>query len=136
MIVLMGVVSLGCHGGSAPKAEEPRATPPTAPEPVRPPEPTNVASAATGSVEVASLAGRSGFDWLNPETAECTPVDDELVAKLTSAKAECKAREPEEAFEPDGGVWHSCKAGNEEWLIYEDAAICKNMLETMQANGP
>jgi hypothetical protein len=90
---------------------------------------------AAEPIAVGELRGRHGFDWLHPESTKCRELGKAFVAKLEKAKATCQEREPGESFGVDVGAWHSCAAGDQEWLIFPTRKICVEMFETMMANA-
>jgi hypothetical protein len=128
--------------GDSPAAA-PEADPATAPEgePATAPEgdpaaaPEGDPAAAAKPTAVAELSGRFGFDWLHPTSTKCRKLDRAFVAKLEKAQATCQERDPGESFGVDVGPWHSCAAGDQEWVIFATKKICVEMFETMMAHA-
>jgi hypothetical protein len=122
---------------AAVSAEEPAAAPDGDPAdaPAEEPAAAEEPAPAAKPVPVAELRGRFGFDWLHPESTRCKALDKAFVARLEKAQAACQERAPGESFGVDGGPWHSCTAGDQEWLIFATRKICTEMFETMMANA-
>jgi hypothetical protein len=116
-------------------AAAPEGDPAAAPEGDPAAVPEGDRASAAKPTPVAELSGRFGFDWLHPESTKCRKLDRAFVAKLEKASATCEEREPGESFGVDGGPWHSCAAGDQEWMIFSTKKICIEMFETMMANA-
>lgn len=74
--------------------------------------------------------GSHGFDWLDPEGAQCREITAADIATFTACEAS------------DNGFGlalasHRCTVDEgSEYMVYATAAECEQALETMQANGP
>ena len=90
---------------------------------------------APALIAIGELGGRYGFDWLHPKSTRCKKLDQAFIRKLEKAKATCTEREPGESFGIDVGPWHSCAAGDQEWLIFATRENCIEAFETMMANA-
>lgn len=121
--------------------DSPAAAPDEAAEeaPVAVPEEAPVAAAedapAPTLIAMGELRGQYGFDWLHPKSTKCKKLDQAFIRKLEKAKATCTEREPGESFGVDVGPWHSCAAGDQEWLIFATRENCVEAFETMMANA-
>lgn len=116
-------------------AAAPEGDPAAAPEGDPAAVPEGDPASAAKPIAVAELSGRFGFDGLHPESTKCRKLDRAFVAKLEKASATCQEREPGESFGVDGGPWHTCAAGDQEWMIFSTKKICVEMFETMMANA-
>ena len=88
--------------------------------------------AAAGSSPSGTLpkAGSYGFDWLDPENAECRALTDQDIAAIKTCTDSANAfglDVPSKACRVDDKV---------ELIVYETAEQCQQGLETMQANAP
>ncbi len=120
--------------GDSPTAA-PEGDPAAAPEGDPAAAPEGDPEIAAKPTAVAELGGRFGFDGLHPESTKCRKLDRAFVAKLEKAQATCQEQAPGESFGVDGGPWHSCVAGDQEWMIFATKKICVEMFETMMANA-
>ncbi|HTE56740.1 MAG TPA: hypothetical protein VK698_38065 [Kofleriaceae bacterium] len=115
---------------------EPASIAPTAPAAAPPAAPQASADEKGAPVALTSLVGHVGFDWTGATKARCRKLDEKMARKLTAGGGQCRPRDPAEAFSEGAGPWFSCKAGASEWLLYSTEKICRDQLETMEANGP
>ena len=71
-----------------------------------------------------------GFDWLQPETAECVEITESMRASFGDCTYE------DGAFGLSDPLF-SCPAGAHScYLVFESLDACIENLETMQANAP
>lgn len=78
-----------------------------------------------------AIAGGFGFDWHEPESARCTRVTETEAQRLSA----CKFHESGAFGLPI--AYHACmtrKGG--EFLVFKTAALCREAIETMEANAP
>jgi hypothetical protein len=72
-----------------------------------------------------------GFDWLQPETARCARITPVEIKTFTRCE-----------FHTSGAFglplsYHACATPRGgEFLVFISAAVCQEVLETMQANAP
>ena len=88
--------------------------------------------AAAGGSASGSLpkAGSYGFNWLDPETAECR----EMTAKDIAAMKECSDSPNAFGIELPS---KACRVDEKvELIVYDTREQCQEGLETMQANAP
>jgi hypothetical protein len=88
--------------------------------------------AAAGSSASDSLpkAGSYGFNWLDPESAECREISVKDIAAMKSCTGATNAFGidlPSKACRVDDQV---------ELIVYDTREHCQQGLETMQANAP
>lgn len=83
--------------------------------------------------KIPSLVGQFGFDWLNPDQAECEKISPTLQSQFKS----CEVHGPDATGSFTGKKdFHSCKDGkSHEFMIFKSQARCTEELETMRANG-
>lgn len=87
-------------------------------------------AAQAATVPVRSMLGKYGFDWLNPELAQCRRIQEKCLTKIKSCR-------PADTASFSGAKGHFvCKVKDGELLVYESKERCLEELETMQANAP
>jgi len=78
-----------------------------------------------------AVVGGFGFNWLEPDTAQCA----RIAAADSKRFTQCE-------YHASGAfglplAYHTCTTTRDgEYLVFKSAAQCQEALETMQANGP
>jgi hypothetical protein len=89
------------------------------------------ASAAYAEKQNLPPLGSYGFDWLNPDKAQCQKITPHLINKFLS----CEYKNP--GGFGLGNPSHKCRISNKsEYIVFSDKAKCMDELETMKANAP
>jgi hypothetical protein len=93
------------------------------------------ADAGAETVDPSSLVGQFGFDASTEKRVKCKKVDAKMAAMLSSKGAHCTHPPEGNSFGEGAGKWTNCELGQTQWVVYATAKICKDQLETMEANG-
>ena len=89
-----------------------------------------LAAAGSGASDSRPAPGSFGFNWLDPETAECR----EMTAKDIAAMKECSDSPNAFGIELPS---KACRVDEKvELIVYDTREQCQEGLETMQANAP
>ena len=93
-----------------------------------------LSSSLAAEVPASGLIGKYGFDWLKPEKAKCTALNEKNLSGLKS----CEHLQAGDTGSFTGkSDFYTCKVGpKSEYMVYKTQARCAEELETMQANGP
>jgi len=89
-----------------------------------------VALASSGAREGMPKPGTFGFNWLDPESAECKKLEAKDIAAMKSCADSANA------FGLDLPSKACRVSAKVELIFYDTAEHCQQGLETMQANAP
>jgi len=120
-----------------PAADKPAAEPPSSDKaPGAEPPAVEPTAADKAPVDPATLVGQFGFDASTEARVKCKKVDAKTAKMLASKGYQCSHPPEDSSFAEGAGAWTRCAAGDDkEWVVYPTARICKDQLETMEANG-
>lgn len=86
--------------------------------------------ALTQAESLRPQPGWVGFDWLHPQTAQCTVLTDKLITRFKSCEHKLNG-----GFSGEVETYRCAINKNVEYTVFQDTKTCQKEFEIMQANG-
>ena len=85
--------------------------------------------------DLVALKGRWAFDFTAPRKTTCAKVDGALVKRAAKARASCRPRKSEEAYDQAGGEWFTCEGKSFSRAVFAKKEQCQSNLANERVNG-